>query len=92
METQAVEKENTPVRGVGEYQSKLAVRLRDDFKLFKDSYLFNKKSRHVSAPVIARALLQFDGLEFAVKTMIDCLETHEDREDFAKSVLAAMNV
>jgi hypothetical protein len=88
METQEVEK---PEPGIGVQQSKLAIRIRDDYRLLRDSYLFNKKNRHPSAPVIARAILIHEGFDLAVKSMISCLHEHNDREDFARSILEAMD-
>jgi hypothetical protein len=83
--------EETPTPGVGTQQSKLAIRIRDDYQLLKDSYLFNKKNRHISAPVLARAILIHEGFDLAIKSMIGCLHDHNDREDFARSILEAMD-
>lgn len=80
--------ENVP--GVGLQQSKLAIRIRDDRRLLTTQYLYQRKAKHISTPALARGLLAIDALESAVQTMIKCLESHSDREDFARSMLESM--
>lgn len=79
--------ESTVEPGIGEYQSKLAEKLREASIQLNTSFLFAKKRHDPSQKGLLEGIKLGVALEEAVQTMVKCLTTHEDREDFAQTIL-----
>lgn len=80
METEVQEHE----AGKGKFQSKLAEDLRKYNSLAVRSYQFERKRRGIHQDALAAAIRQNEALKEACLTMVKCLNSHEDREDFAE--------
>ena len=78
--------------GVGQYQSKLAEVLNHNSKVISNAFLYAKKRRDVSQGPLAAAANALNGLREACQLTVHCMNSHEDREDFAKNILEKMNV
>lgn len=78
--------------GVGEYQSKLAEVLNSNARVLSDAFLYSKKRHDVSTEPLARGVMSLNGLREACKLTVHCMNNHEDREHFAKTILEVMNV
>lgn len=83
--------ETTVEPGIGEYQSKLAKKLRESSVQLNTSFLFAKKRHDPSAKGLYEGIKLGGALEEAIQTMIKCLNTHEDREDFAQTILKKLD-
>jgi len=73
--------------GMGPEQSKLAELLNHNTKLIEAALLFSKKRKDVSAKPLHIGLIAIRGLREASLMMVKCLNKHEDREDFAKTMM-----
>lgn len=73
--------------GIGPEQSKLAELLNHNTRLLEAALLYSKKRRDVSAKPLHIGLIAIKSLREASLMMVKCLSKHEDREDFAKTMM-----
>jgi hypothetical protein len=90
METQVAETEvrDSVMMADGPEQQKFASRLNLAERRLKSAFLFEKKRRGVHQMELLTAIKATAALRDASVTMLKCLTTDEDREDFAKTMSA----